>query len=651
VRITRYGSWASPISVDHLIGSSVGLSAVQIDGNYIYWLESRADERGRTSLWRRPLSGGEPAEVTRGPAYVRDRVHEYGGGEYHVSGGVVVYSEFTDGRLYLIRDEQGPEPITPEGQLRFGDVRVHPGRGLVLAIREDHSATGEPINTIVALDLDGPNPDGGTVLCGGADFYSTPELSVRGRLAWTEWNHPNMPWDSTTIMIGSLRDGEIIDSQTIAGGVDESAVQPRWLGEKLIFASDRTNWWNLYEWSDGQVKPLHETDAEFCPPQWTLGQRPYAILDDDHLLCTLNRSGEHSIEVLRISDGTLRSTVGLGIAATSLDVGQRSAAALLSFPDRPAAVAVLDLDRDAWTTVRSSDQISIPADGLSLARRVSWMSEGGEIYGYFYPPMNAECQAPAGTLPPMITLCHGGPTGFAAPDFKIGYQFWTSRGFAILDINYRGSTGFGREYRNRLKGRWGVIDVQDCISGTLAMAAERLADPARLAIRGVSAGGLTTLATLTRSDVFHAGISQYGVADLEALAKDTHKFESRYLDSLVGPYPEDRHTYFERSPINHLDKLSAPILLLQGIEDMVVPPEQAEMLAEAARRRKLPVALIMFEGEGHGFRKAETIKAATEAQIYFLGRIFGFEPADQVPPIHIENLHNHERSLGTAVRP
>jgi dipeptidyl aminopeptidase/acylaminoacyl peptidase len=638
VRIAPYGSWVSPISVDHLIGSSVGLSSVQIDGDKVYWLESRADERGRASLWRRLLSGGEPVEVTPSTACVRDRVHEYGGGEYHVSGGTVVYSEFSDGRLYAVQDDTAPRPITPEGALRFGDIRVHPDWDLVLAVREDHSGVAEPINTIVALDLDGPNSDGGTVLCSGADFYSTPELSANGRLAWTQWNHPNMPWDSTTIMIGSLSSRVVTDSQAIAGGTGESALQPRWLGEKLIFASDRTNWWNLYLWSDGQVEPLHETEAEFCAPQWTLGQRPYAIIDDDHLLCTVNRSGEQSIAVLQISSGTLRSTASPGVATTSLDVGGRCAAAVLSFPDRPAALALLDLDRDAWDIVRSSFKISIPIDAISLARRVSWTSEGREIHGYFYPPVNTNWQAPAGTLPPMITLIHGGPTGFASPEFKIGYQFWTSRGFAILDVNYSGSAGFGREYRDRLKGRWGVVDVHDCISGTLAMGTERLADPARLAIRGGSAGGFTALAALTMSNVFNAAISQYGIADLEALAKDTHKFESRYIDSLIGPYPVGRHLYLERSPINHLDQLSAPILLLQGTEDMVVPPEQAEMLAAAARRRGLPVALIMFEGEGHGFRKAETIKAAIEAQIYFLGRIFGFEPADQVPPISIDNL-------------
>jgi dipeptidyl aminopeptidase/acylaminoacyl peptidase len=638
VKIAPYGSWVSPISVDHLIGSSVGLSAVQVDGEHIYWLESRADEGGRTSLWRRSFSGGHPVEVTPSPAYVRDRVHEYGGGEYHVAHGILVYSEFTDGRLYAMRSEGAPQPITPDAEFRFADIRVHPDRDLVLAVREDHSGDGEPTNTIVALDLDGPNVDGGKVLCQGADFYSTPELSATGRLAWTQWNHPNMPWDSTTIMIGTMSDTLITDGQAIAGGPAESAVQPRWLGEKLIFISDRSNWWNLYQWADDRVHPLFETDAEFCPPQWTLGERPYAVIDNDHLLCSLNRSGVQSIEVLTISDCTIRAVAASGVAARSLDVRGRSAAALLNFPDRPAALALLDLDRDSWTTVRTSAEMIIDAGSVSLARPVSWTSEGCLVHGYFYPPMNSGFQAPADWLPPMITLIHGGPTGFSAPDFKIGYQFWTSRGFAILDVNYSGSTGFGREYRERLKGRWGVIDVQDCISGAATMGTQRLADPTRLAIRGGSAGGFTALAALTTSRVFNAGISQYGIADLEALAKDTHKFESRYDEGLIGPYPQDRSTYLERSPINHLDQLSGPILLLQGTEDMVVPPQQAQMLAAAARRKRLPVALIMFEGEGHGFRKAETIKTATEAQIYFLGRIFGFQPADQVPPIPIENL-------------
>jgi len=414
--------------------------------------------------------------------------------------------------------------------------------------------------------------------------------------------------------------------------------QPCWLGDKLIFISDRTNWWNLYMWSEGSVRPLCVTDAEFCPPQWALGQRAYAIIDDDHLLCTLNRSGLQSIEILNISDGSLRPVAAPGTTATSVDVGARRAVALLSYPDRPAAVALYNFDSDSWTTLQCSTEMIMDTADVSLAQRVTWTGEQGTVYGNFYPPVNSEFRAPAGSLPPMITFSHGGPTSFSAADFKIGYQFWTTRGFAILDVNYSGSTGFGKDYRDRLKGRWGVADVQDCIAGAVSMGSQRLADPARLAIRGGSAGGFTTLAALTTTDVFKAGISQFGIADLEALAKDTHKFEARYLDSLIGPYPEDRSLYAERSPINHLDQLAAPILLLQGTEDTVVPPQQAEMLADAARRKHLPVAVIMFEGEGHGFRRAETIKAATEAQIYFLGQIFGFAPADRVPPIPIDNL-------------
>jgi dipeptidyl aminopeptidase/acylaminoacyl peptidase len=644
VTIAPYGSWVSPVSVEQLTSSSVGLSAVQIDGRFVYWLEVRADEGGRASLWRRLIAGGEPAEVTPAPTYVRDKVHEYGGGEYHVSGGTVVYAEYSDGRLYAVSGDGRPRPITPEGAFRFGDIRVHPERALVLAVREDHSGIGEPANTIVALDLDGPNLGGGAVLCAGADFYSTPELSAGGRLAWTQWNHPNMPWDSATIMVGSLSGTTVVGSQSVAGGTSESAVHPRWLGDKLIFVSDRTNWWNLYLWSEEGVRPLCTTQAEFCEPQWALGQRPYAIIDHDHLLCSVNRGGEQSIAVLEITNGTLRPVAPLRTAATSLAVGGRGAAAVLTYPDRPSALALLDLEDGHWTTVRSSAAMIMHAASVSLARPVSWTGEQGTVYGYFYPPVNAGCSGPAGSLPPLITLSHGGPTAFAAPDFKIAYQFWTSRGFAILDVNYSGSTGYGRAYRNRLKGGWGVVDVQDCIAGALSMGAQRLADPARLAIRGVSAGGFTTLAALTTSDVFAAGVSQYGIADLEALATDTHKFEARYLDSLVGRYPEERAIYTKRSPIHHLDQLSAPILLLQGTEDRVVPPTQAEVLAEAARQKHLPVALIMFEGEGHGFRRAETIKAAAEAQIYFFGRIFGFEPADRVPPIAIDNLARRGQS-------
>ncbi len=652
-----YGSWVSPLSTADLTSGSTGLDAPTIDAGLLYWLESRADQGGRSSLWCRELSGGEPRELTPAPVYLRDRVHEYGGGEYGVADGVVVYSEFRDGRLYRLSPDRPPTPVTPEGSFRYADVRVHPDRDLVLAVREDHTGPGEAENTVVALDLAGPNADGGTVLCRGADFFSTPELGADGRLAWTQWDHPNMPWDSTEIRVATLSatDGWRLDGEhvVVAGGPGESAVAPRWLRDgRLAFVSDRTNWWNLYAWTggapghDSSTTPLFETDAEFCGPQWVLGQTPYAVLDDDHLLCTVNRSGAESLAVLTLSTSELRAVTEVGVAADAIAVGGGQVAAVLSSPDRPALLALADLsnldDRSElapeWQEVRVSSRTALDPASVSRARPVSWPSEEGEVHGWLYPPRNAGFTGPDGTLPPLVTLSHGGPTSFSPAGFRLAYQFWTTRGYAILDVNYGGSTGYGRAYRDRLQGHWGLVDVADCAAGAEAMGAQGLADPKRLAVKGGSAGGYTTLRALTSTRTFAAGISQYGVGDLEALATDTHKFESRYLDGLVGPYPEARDVYLDRSPLHHVDELAAPILLLQGTDDKVVPLNQAEAMAAAARAKGLPVALLVFEGEGHGFRRAETIRASIDAQQSFLGQLFGFTPADDIPVLAIDNL-------------
>jgi dipeptidyl aminopeptidase/acylaminoacyl peptidase len=633
-----YGSWASPISAQALTTAAVGLAAVELDGDQLYWLEAHPDQGGRVGLWRRPIVGGAATEVTPAPAYVRTRVHEYGGGEYAVRDGVVVYSEDRGGRIYRVTDGGAPQPLTPAGAFRYGDLRVHPDRGLVLAVREDHSSGGEPVNTIVSLDLAGTNDGGGTVLCAGADFYSTPELSETGRLAWTQWSHPDMPWDSSQVMVGSLTATGITHVTAAAGGSGESAIQPRWLGDQLILLSDRTGWWNLYRWDDPDLHPLHPDDAEFAFPQWTLGQNPYAVLDEDHLLCSVCRSGPQSVGILTVSTGQLVEITDNRVGALCLAAAAGRAAAVLGFPDRSPAVALLDAGRRQWSEVRTAAPVIIPPDACSIAEPVSWSGEEGVVHGWLYPPTNPGFTAPAGTRPPLIVLSHGGPTGFAAGMFSIGYQFWTSRGFGLLDVNYGGSAGFGRAYRERLRGQWGVVDARDCVSGALAMVDQNRAERQHLAIKGGSAGGYTTLRALTTSRVFTAGISQFGIGDLEALAKETHKFESRYLDGLIGPYPQAREIYLDRSPIQHVDQLAAPILLLQGTEDRVVPPDQAELMAEAARAKGLPVALIMYAGEGHGFRRAETIISTTEAQLYFLGRLFGHEPADDVPPIPIDNL-------------
>ena len=642
-----YGSWDSPVSVELMTSASVGLGAPTLDGSDLYWLESRADQGGRASLMR--WSGdGAPVELTPAPWYVRTRVNEYGGGEYAVRDGVVVFSHFADGRLYLLRDSAEPTPLTPPAGHRFADLRVHPDLDLVLAVREDHTGEGEPVTTLVALTLsggEGANPDGGTVLCSGADFYASPELSRDGRLAWVEWDHPQMPWDATRLLVGRLDGHRVSDSGQVAGGERESAVHPRWTPDgTLVFLSDRSDWWNPYAWcgSDadaaGEVRCLHQAAAEFTGPMWRLGQHPYAVVGNDELLVSWGEDAGPVVGLLRLSDGERTALGPVGTGTGSLTVSGGRGAAVLSSPDRAPRLAVLDLSSRSWTEVRAASEVSLPLELVSVARPVTWPSEPGPVYGWFYPPTNPGFRAPEDTAPPLLTLSHGGPTANSPASFSLAVQYWTSRGVAVLDVNYGGSTGYGRAYRERLQGRWGLVDVADCAAGAVAMGAAGLVDGQRLAIAGGSAGGYTTLRGLTATTVFAAGISRYGVGDLESLARDTHKFESRYLDGLVGPYPAAAATYRERSPINHVDSLSAPILLLQGTDDRVVPPNQAEAMAAAARAKGLPVALIMFEGEGHGFRRADNIRAATEAELYFLGRIFGFAPADELPEIEIEQL-------------
>ena len=635
-----------------MTSSLVGLGAPVLDGGTLYWLETRADQGGRTSLWSRD-SSGETLELTP-DHYVRTRVHEYGGGEYAVDGGVVVFSHFHDGRLYVARDGAPIVPLTADdGDVRFADLRVHADRDLVLAVRQDHRGPAEAVNTLVAIDLTTPGEGVGTVLCSGADFYSTPELSDDGRLAWVEWDHPNMPWDATRLRVGVL-DGSAVGSvRVVAGGPTDSAVQPRWAGDQLVFASDRTGWWNLYlaadrDGGDGGDRALYPARWSFAEAQWTHGMTPYAVVDEGRLLCAYRDGGWLRLGVLDIPSGRLEDLAITG-EAWSLSVDDGLAALVLHYPDRAPELAVLDLARGDLDVVRVAGELPFDAEWVATPQPVSWSSEDGEVHGWYYAPTRPGVDPAAPNtgstppptddeLPPLLTISHGGPTGFSPAVFRLSVQFWTTRGIAVLDVNYGGSSGYGRAYRQRLRGRWGLVDVRDCAAGAAAMGEQGLADPERLAIMGGSAGGYTTLEALTTTRVFAAGISLFGVADLETLARDTHKFESRYLDGLVGPYPERREVYVERSPINHVDDLAAPILLLQGSDDKVVPPNQAETMAAAARAKGLPVALVIYPGEGHGFRRSESIKSSYEAQLSFLGQVFGFAPAGEIPLLPIENL-------------
>lgn len=469
----RYGSWPSPITPALMTSSLVGLGAPSFDGDVLYWLETRADQGGRSSLWRR-TDDGETAEVTP-DHYVRTQVHEYGGGDYAVDVGIVVFSEFSDGRLHIVRDGAPPTPLTGgDGDVRFGDLRVHADRNLVLAVREDHRGPGEAVNAVVAIDLAAGGEGLGTVLCSGADFYSTPELSGDGRLAWVEWDHPNMPWDATRLCAGVFDGSSIRSNRTIADGENESAIQPRWAGERLIYASDRSGWWNLYLAEESGSHGLHAAEASFAEAQWTLGMTPYAVVDGDRLICAYRDRGWLRLGMLDLESQHLDELTVAG-QPWSMSVGRarpghgEPVALVLHHADRAPEVAVLDLASGAVEAVRVAGELPFDQSWISAARPVSWPSEDGEVHGWYYPPTNPETRAAEGELPPLMTISHGGPTGFSPAVFRLDVQFWTTRGVAVLDVNYGGSSGYGRAYRERLRRRWGLVDVRDCAAGAAAM--------------------------------------------------------------------------------------------------------------------------------------------------------------------------------------
>jgi len=636
-----YGTWASPISARSLTDAGVGLRAPWRADGAVHWLESRAAEGGRSVPVRRGADGSV-SDLLPTPWDVRGRVHEYGGGDLVPTADGLVFCNGADQAVYLATPGAEPRALTRPGLDRFADFAVDAARRRLIAVRERHpqQGHGEPENTLVAIPLDGAPSDGGTVLVRGADFYASPRLSPDGRrLAWLSWTHPNMPWDGTELWVAELgADGIPAAPQRIAGGPAEAVVQPAWLPDgRLAFVSDRGGWWNLHLWDGAGVRALLPMPAEFARPLWVFGNREVAALDARTLLCAFTRDGLWSLGVVDVDSGTLERLDLPFTDVGELFVDGRTAVFCAAGPGQPNAVVSLDLDSRRWEIVKRS----LPADpgSVSAARPIRFPTEGGaEAHAFYYPPTNAGHAAPAGELPPLIVRSHGGPTAAASAAWSPKIQYWTSRGFAVVDVNYRGSTGYGRAYRDALKGVWGIADVADCVAAARHLAAQGLADPKRLVIAGSSAGGYTTLCAVTFHTAFAAGASYYGISDLEALAADTHKFEARYLDSLVGPYPERKDLYVARSPIHSVDRLAVPMVFFQGLEDKVVPPAQAERMVAAIDAKGLPVAYVPFEGERHGFRKAESIVAALEGELYFYGRVFGFTPAGDPRPIPIRNL-------------
>ena len=646
-----YGSWASPVTSELIVADSIGIGDVVLHGDDIYWTEMRPADNARNVIVRRTPDGAA-RDITPPEYNVRTRVHEYGGGAFCVTGSdgagsTLYFSNFADQRIYRqvvsASGEVGaPRPLTPEIDMRYADGEVCERRGMMVCVREDHSSSWrEAVNTIVAIDLERGRS---RVLVSGASFYSSPRISPDGSaLAWLSWNHPNMPWDGCELWVADLLDdGTLGERHLVAGGADESIFQPSWSPSGVLhFVSDRTGWWNIYRAAAdfGSVEPVCAMDAEFGRPAWVFGLSTYGFASDERIICTYTQSGEWHIGEIDTTTGTLTTVPTPFTDIGTLHVASQHVAFTAGSPTMPMSLMRHDLADSSTTRLRSSSEAVLEDGYVSRPQSIEFPTENGlTAHAFYYPPTNAGFAAPDDEKPPLIVISHGGPTSAADSSLDLRKQFWTSRGFAVLDVNYGGSSGFGTVYRRRLNDNWGVVDVDDCINGANYLAGQGLADADRLIIRGSSAGGFTTLLALTTRDIFSAGASYYGISSLDGLMRDTHKFESRYLDTMVGRFPEHEERYRERSPINHIDSLSAPMIVLQGLDDEIVPPNQAELMVNALREKGLPVAYLTFEGEQHGFRQAANIRRALEAELYFYSRVFGFALADDIEPVQIDNL-------------
>jgi dipeptidyl aminopeptidase/acylaminoacyl peptidase len=652
--VAPYGSWSSPISPADVArgGRRLGAPTLAADGA-VWWAEGRPTEGGRSALMRRP-AGGEPAEVTPAGANVRTRVHEYGGAAWKLLGPeLCVYVDFADQRLYRLELGGQPVAITPEPEqpaaLRYADFELTPDGKTLFCVREVHDGGPEPENQLVSLPLDGSKPP--LVIAGGRDFYSFPRVSPDGLwLAFTCWDHPNMPWDATELWVTPAHDPGA--ARPLAAGAGESVFAPAWDShDRLRFVSDRDGWWNLYRTivdfgaPDAAedlpaVEQLTVERADLGHPQWIFGLQTHVELEDGTLVVIRTEDATEQLFALDGGGGALRDLdlpfTAFGTPALSARAGKVAFAA--ATPADPSAVVVLDVAAGSVETIRTASEETVDPTLIAAPRAIEFPTgDGDTAHAFFYPPTNPDFVGPEDERPPLIVVSHGGPTSHVTPALDSEFLFWTSRGFGVVDVNYRGSSGYGRAYREKLKGTWGIVDTEDCIASARFLAENGEVDGERLAIRGGSAGGYATLCALVFHDDFAAGASYYGVADTETLARDTHKFEARYLDGLIGPYPERADLYRERSPIHFVERLSSPVILFQGLEDEIVPPNQAETMVAAMAANGIPHAYLAFEGEQHGFRKSETEIRCLEAELYFYGRILGFEPADDLEPVAIES--------------
>ncbi|MEM8828536.1 MAG: S9 family peptidase [Cyanobacteria bacterium P01_G01_bin.19] len=640
-QVATFGSWASPITSDSIVSKSIGIGEISISENNIYWLEKRPQEKGR-SLVVGYFGDRGIKNVTPAPLSVRSKVHEYGGGAYVVKGNTIYFSNYSDGKIYQQLLNRQPQPLTNKPYQRYADLIVDSDRNRLICVCEDHKEKNkEPQNRLVTIDLTTGKI---ATLVAGDDFYSSPRIAPDGgKICWLSWNHPHMPWDSSYLWLADFDDGGgVREPQLVAGGKAESICEPQWDQDgRLYFSSDRTNWWNLYcRDRDGTVNILHQMAAEFAYPHWVFGLSTYDFIGQERLICAYSVDGRWHLGSIDLNTNRFEE---IKTRYTNISDVKGSEDGFVVFvggtPTETTAVVKLDLNTKKEQILKRTGDLTIDPDYLSLPEAIAFStSDSLTAHGWYYPPTNKDYVAPARELPPLIVKSHGGPTAAASVDLNLRIQYWTSRGFGYLDVNYGGSIGYGRQYRQRLDSNWGIVDVDDCVNGAKHLVKEGLVDGDRLVITGSSAGGYTTLAALTFRDVFKAGASYYGVSNLESLTEDTHKFESHYLDRLIGKYPEEKSIYRERSPIHYTDRLNCPVIFFQGLKDRVVPPNQAEIMYESIKEKQLPVAYVAFEQEAHGFRISDNIKRALDSEFYFYSRVFGFQPAESIEPVEIINL-------------
>ena len=637
------GSWPSPIDAGIVASGSKGYAELRANGEALFWTESRPEEAGRSTLVMHVA--GHTRELTPPPFNSRSGVHEYGGGSYCIADEHLYFVNFADQNIYEVplpdprmasTGNATPRRVTDgDNTERFADL-VYAGHAL-LAVRERHGIGAEPSNDLVRIDI-----DSGTVIAlhAGHDFYAAPRPSADGRLAFLVWDHPNMPFDGTQLLMARYggeggEGGESLQDATIvAGGARESVVQPEWNGERLLFVSDAPGFWNLHVHDSSGVYPALPENAEYGGPSWHFGNTYFACVGPSHVVARRVEDAVPSLVLVDLDQGLASPLDDECSSYTDIVRTHDGIAFIAGFPDRSRNVVEIELGTGSRTTIASSGPPPVGSDVVSIPETVVFASSAGDTQAFFYPPRNGDRLVPPGELPPLLVTTHGGPTSNAWADLDWRVQYYTSRGWAVADVNYGGSTGFGRAYRERLAGTWGKTDVDDCVACVKRLVADGRVDPARVAIKGGSAGGYTTLAALAFTDTFRAGASHYGVGDLKALAADTHKFESRYLDALLG----SAEALHERSPINHIDRLNCPVIFFQGTDDKIVPPNQAESMRDALAGKGIPVAYVLFEKEGHGFRRAENVRRAIESEYAFFARVFGFDPADDLPELCIDNL-------------